>query len=56
MNSESMKLASELEFEYPCERCHKHQAVVIFDRLSVCAACHKVLERELVTEAARRGK
>lgn len=54
--NETKGLASELEFEYPCERCHAQQAVVIFDRLSVCAACHIELERELLAEATRRTR
>jgi hypothetical protein len=54
--NKSLNLARELEFEYPCERCHGRPAVVIFDHACVCAACHRVLDRELVAGADGRSK
>jgi protein-arginine kinase activator protein McsA len=47
-------LASIMEFEWPCEHCHRRPATVIFDHLSVCAGCYAELERKLVAEGGKR--
>lgn len=45
--------AAILEFEYPCENCHKRRAESIFDHFFVCGPCRVILDRRLQREGNR---